>query len=54
MRSQEEKDRIIICQPDKDFSAKLLSGLLETAFGSNYDVCVFSTFVKQEEMRTGL
>lgn len=49
MKNEKSKRKIgiIICQPDKDFSAKLLSGLLETAFGSNYDVCVFSTFVKQ-------
>ena len=39
---------VIMSQPDYPYQHKLLSGLVERAFQLNYDVAVFSTFVKDE------
>ncbi len=39
---------VIMSQPDAPYQHKLLSGIIERAFKLNYDVAVFSTFVKDE------
>ena len=39
---------IILSQPDSPYQHKLLTGLNERAFALNYDVAVFSSYVKDE------
>ena len=39
---------IILSQPDSPYQHKLLTGLIERAFKLNYDVAVFSSYVKDE------
>ena len=39
---------IILSQPDSPYQHKLLTGLIEQAFALNYDVAVFSSYLKDE------
>ncbi len=41
-----KKIGVIICQPQEQYQTTLLKGILSKAFSLNYDVLVFSTFIK--------